>query len=73
MMVYAIGKLLKGEECMSIKGVGLYVARKGKSILYLSADFLKVNACTYCPIDLPVASLCKALTELTKCIDRANY
>ena len=62
-------KILKGEECMSIKGVGLYVARKGKCILfdvYLSADFLKVNACTYCPIDSPVASLCKALTELTQ-------
>ena len=76
MMVYAIGKLLKGEECTSINGVGLYVARKGKCILfdvYLSADFLKVNACTYCPIDSPAASLCKALTELTKCIDRANY
>ena len=68
-MVYAKEKkLLKGEECTNIKGVSLYVARKGKCILfevYLSANFLKVNACTYCPIHLPAASLCKALTELT--------
>ena len=61
-VINAVNKTLKGEDCTYIDGMELFVIRSGKCIFYkvkLSAEYLSINACTFCSFKSPTSALCK--------------